>query len=261
MERYIDFISFQTRTSLLSRIRYKVGIISDLIIMLGTYIFIYFFQDVKYIANAYSASNEDASILILLGFIFWQFSVLALGFTKSGIEGDFKTGNIEMNVQSCYSLPLIYFIQMGINLMSDIIIVFIILLFTYFLNIRNSINILRILIALSFSIPSIVGMYGIGLIISGVVIREKNIGSLTIIIQTFLLFASNTLGAREGIINYIIPFSNGTSIARNFYLGRTSSTNIIISYLMINIIWFCIGYLFFNKSINKEKMQGSFDRY
>lgn len=261
MKRYVDFISFQTKTTLLSRMRYKVGIISDLIIMLGTYIFICFFQDPQYMAEAYSILSGDASILILIGFIFWQFSVLALGFTESGIAGDFKTGNIEMNIQSSYSLPFIYFIQMVVNLISNIVIVLIILLFAYFLNIRNSINILRILVCLSFSIPSIIGMYGIGLILSGIVVREKSIGGLIIIIQTFLLFASNTLGIREGIINYIIPFSNGTSMARNFYLGRSNDTSMIISYLVINLIWLCIGYFFFSKSIAKEKAHGSFDRY
>lgn len=261
MKRLFEFIKYMAKVTILTRIRYKVGILSDLLIMVGTYVLVFYSGGFKVMAEELSISNDKARVVVLIGFIFWQFSVYALGATKNSIEGDFRSGTIEAYVQSRYSLPFIYFVELIMGLVSNLIVVTAILLVSYFLNSGGDTQFARAVGSLIFVIPSIVGMYGFGLMLSAVVIKEKAVGSLTMIIQVLLIFASNTLQLSRGILDYIIPFSNGTTIARNFYLKQPIDLKLLLVYIVINAIWFLIGYSIFNMAINKERLIGSFDRY
>lgn len=170
MESYMDLVKMQIQVFLKNRIRYKVGCVSDLILLGGTYVFAYYFGNSQFIAEEYSTTIANGNILLLIGFIFWQFAVLSLGFTSASISSDSISGNMETKIQSVYPLQLLYFINLVAGLLSDVLVMFFIVSFTLFMNAGYDVDFARLLTVILFTIPNIIGMYGIGLIIGSIVI-------------------------------------------------------------------------------------------
>lgn len=261
MTAWLDLVYMQVKITFLSRIRYKVGLLSDFLVIAGTYLFVYFFGNGEFIGQNYSTTITNGNILLLIGFIFWQFAVLSLGFTSASISNDSATGNIESKIQSVYSLSSLYFIELVANLSTDIIIIFFMILFTTLLNFGSALSMSKLLVILLLTIPSLFGMFGVGLIVGAVVINQKRVGSLVIIVQTALLFLSNTLTVGFSNIIYLIPFTSGIDLARNYFMTNQFSISLLLIYIIVNIIWFIVGNSIFKKSILKERKISTFDRY
>ena len=102
---------------------------------------------------------------------------------------------------------------------------------------------------------------GIGLILGAICIHEKNIGSLVMIVQTLLLFVSNTLSPSRNDLVYLIPFSSGIEIVRNLYLQMDVNRNLLFICIMSNLFWGIIGILSFRYAVKREKENGTFDNY
>jgi len=255
-----DFILQELMMSFKSRIRYKIGIVSDLIVMTGTYFAVYLFQTGSPFEAFYDVTKKEASVLLLIGFLFWQFGVLALGFTTSLVSSDSSTGRLEIKVQSTPSIISIYFIQLIANFATSFLVPLVLVVITVLLG-GASINIVRLLLSIMIIIPSIIGMYGIGLIIAGIGLKEKKIKNFILIVQTVLIFVGNTLVPRENALISIIPFSLGIDIARDVYLHNYVSLQSVGIYVLVNLFWLIIGIKVFNKFLNTEKKYGSFDTY
>ena len=260
MNNTFEYIKQELVMTFKTRIRYKVGIVSDLVIMSLTYIFVYFFQTGLLLEIYYDTTKANGNILFLLGFLFWQFGTLSLGFTTSMITEESATGKLEMKMQGKYALSFIYFIKLLANLMTNILLFIFVILITLVLG-THDIDFLRLILSVLFTIPSILGMYGMGLIIGALTLKEKNISSFVIIIQTMLIFVSNAIAPIDYWIIKLIPFSQGIDLARNFYLGKTSEVIYYIIYISINLCWLLIGIALFNFFLKRERMYGSFDTY
>lgn len=118
-----------------------------------------------------------------------------------------------------------------------------------------------VIITYFVSLPSIVGMFGIGLIVGGIALIEKNLGQFVYIIQTGILLISNAVIPTETFISRLLPFSYGIDIVRNLYMGNGWDIKIIFRYFMLNIIWIIMGTRIFNHLLKKEKRFGAFNSY
>lgn len=133
--------------------------------------------------------------------------------------------------------------------------------FTVFTTNLDMRDVVILVLTVLISLPSLLGMYGMGLIFAGISICQKNTGSLILIIQTVLLILTNALApSRSGIVA-IVPFSVGVDIARNVYMGETVQIIMVLLYFLINIVWLGFGLLCFRKALRYEKRYGTFDNY
>lgn len=119
------------------------------------------------------------------------------------------------------------------------------------------------LIILSFviCIPSVCGMFGMGLFLGGITFIEKRIGQFVFIIQMIILFASNVLYPTNSFISKILPFSLGIDIMRAIYLNRSITIWEVAVYLAVNAIWFIVGAVFMTELLKKQKKRGVMDNY
>ena len=122
-------------------------------------------------------------------------------------------------------------------------------------------NIYAVLLSILLSIPSILGMYGIGLILGGISVKQKRLGSVVMIIQTGMLIVSNALSPTRNAVVGLIPFSLGIEIVRDVYMGQYVNPVTVIAYLLVNALWLLIGEVYFTKALKYERQYGAFDNY
>ena len=67
----------------------------------------FFCTDDQTLSNYYHLSVEKNSILLFMGYLFWQFASLTLGFSTSIITSEASEGVLEVKVQSVYNITLI----------------------------------------------------------------------------------------------------------------------------------------------------------
>jgi ABC-2 type transport system permease protein len=241
--------------------QYKVGLLLDIIVFTGTYFLIYILGIGQGFTSFYQIDKKSGDILILIGYIFWQNASTALGYSSAIITGECETGIFENRLQGKYSVEVTWFLRLMINCLMHIITYIGIFAYSMLVFKGNSSDFLYMLDALAISFPCLVGMYGIGLILGAICIHEKNIGSLVMIVQTLLLFVSNTLSPSRNDLVYLIPFSSGIEIVRNLYLQMDVNRNLLFICIMSNLFWGIIGILSFRYAVKREKENGTFDNY
>src|SRR5690625_755798 len=263
MTQLYNAIKIEAMLGIKSAFRYKVGIISDFIIFFTIYILAVFFGSVEGFLSSYvvNVSGVEGRILILIGVIFWQLSITALGFSSNIIRNSYATGTLELRLQSKVSPIFLIFIDVMINLLTSLAILGIVLVISYFYLDLFWNDVLKVLSSILVVIPSVIGMFGIGLFLGGLTLKEKNIGQFIMIFQGILLFVSNSIIPISNKIINILPFPLGIDITRLMYLNQHVPLNYISSYLLINSGWFILGIIIFNIMLRAERVRGSFDTY
>ena len=166
MQKYLELLKNQIILDIKERLCYRINLISDL----ALFTLIYF--AVFYLA-ASGESTAESRFLTLLGYIFWQFNAMALGYSTSTIRLEASRGTLELYIQSRYSIILLMGIRLMISLMISAVTMSGILVFSIAVHILNFSNLVFFLKALVLIVPSIIGMYGIGLMIGAVGLGEK----------------------------------------------------------------------------------------
>ena len=241
--------------------RYKVSIVSDFLLFTLMYIAIYYFNANTAFSSFYSLNETEGKVLVLIGYIFWQMSSTALGFSSSTIKNDANKGILELELQSKFNIIFIMLIQLFTYMVYSILSVLGIFLFMMITGNTSMQDLKMIFVSYIYCIPSVIGMFGMGLIMGGITLIQKSVGQFTFILQTALLFISNALSPTRPSIIYILPFSYGIDITRNAYLGGVIEINQIIMYISVNLLWLLIGTMIFNVCLKYIKRCGSFDTY
>ena len=261
MKKYLELFIMELKMMTLARWRYKMNMISDIIMIVGIFIIVFFCTDDQTLSNYYHLSVEKNSILLFMGYLFWQFASLALGFSTSIITSEASEGVLEVKVQSVYNIIFLYFIKLLVSLISNFLIfISLIAILPLFAEI-SLYDILYFLLIVIINIPSIIGMYGIGLMISSFTIKEKKGSNLVLIIQSLLIFISNVTRPLQMSVILLIPYSLGIELSRKLYSGISVLPYEIILYIFINIIWLVVGMYLFNRSLENTRRVGSFDTY
>lgn len=261
MKKYLNVIRWEMILAFKEYSRYRWGLLSDLLVFSGTFIAIYFFGVSSGFESFYLTNAGAANILVLIGYIFWQNSSAALGYCTSSITHESIRGIFEIRLQSKYPLEGVLFCRLISSCLVHLVTYVGIILFCGFCVGYNMRDILIIFLSILVSYPAIVGMYGMGLILGSVAICEKKVGSLTMVVQTVLLFLSNTLSPNRSNWIVMIPFSPGIEIMRKMYLKQTITPDLVGCYILVNIFWLILGCAVFRKALRHEKEFGAFDNY
>lgn len=261
MKKYYELLKIELRITFLSRLQYKVGMISDFIMIVGVFLIAFFFNEGSPLKIYYDISSNDENILFFIGFLFWQFSSLALGFSTSIVSSEASEGILEQKMQSSFKIQILYFIKLIINLLTNFLIILALIILMFFLTNLTIRDIVFFFVSIILNIPAIIGMYGIGLLLSTIVLKEKKSSSLILIVQTLLIFISNVMKPLDNIIVALIPYSLGIEICRKIYLELTVGWELWLGYICINLFWIMIGSFLFGRALKIIRREGAFDTY
>ncbi|RFA36186.1 hypothetical protein CAI16_05165 [Virgibacillus dokdonensis] len=261
MKEVYNALKVEALLGIKSAFRYKVGIISDFLIFFSIYVIAVFFGSGGGFVSSYDATGVDGRVLVLIGVIFWQLSISALGFSSSLVSNSYAIGTLELRLQSKISPIILMFVNVIINLLTGVAILGIVLVVSYFYLDLSFNDILNIMSSFIVVLPSMLGMFGIGLMFGGLTLKEKSIGQFLMIIQGVLLFASNSVIPLDNKIINLLPFPIGTDISRLIYLDEPISLGYISGYLLVNIGWLIVGVIIFNVMLRNERINGTFDTY
>ena len=234
--------------------RYRKSIISDIITFLALYLGIIIFNDASNFSDFYNVQISDGPILLLIGYIFWTVSNIALSYSSSIIVGDAKSGMLEVKLQGIIPYPVLSFFSVLVSIIESIIVLFFACLISLVIGYIEFTHIPFILLSIVLTIPS-------GLILAGFALKEKSIGQFVSIVSAILLFLSNTLILNLPNYIYIIPFTSGIDISRNLFSIGVFDSYLFIIYICVCSLWLVVGILIFNILLKKERTQGSFDSF
>ncbi|MDD6441530.1 MAG: hypothetical protein PUG71_05370 [bacterium] len=254
-------VKWETILSVKENISYKTSFYTDMMIFVGAFIAIYYMGVSSVFSSFYQVNREMGQILVLIGYIFWQNASAALGASSSIIHGELSRGSFEIRMQSVYRVPAIVFAKTVVTILIDCFSYLFIMLFCAVTMGFKVENIYIVMISVLLSFPSILGMYGIGLILGGISVKQKKLGSVVMILQTGMLIVSNALSPARNSYVCLIPFSLGIEIVRDVYMGNTVSIISAIAYCVINVFWLVIGEIYFSNALKYERRYGAFDTY
>lgn len=237
---------------------YKFSFFIDILIFFAIYSFV-ILSESGYKLSVYYSNDVTSKELILLGYAMWILSISAINTICSEIRQENIKGTLE---QKFMAVVPFQWLLMGKILSSSIIqiaeVSIILILSRIFFNFDLKINIAIIL----FIFISLVGMYGLSLVIGSIVINKKRIGQLNLIIQIALLFLSNVFTVSEiSLISKLLPLSLGNHLIRMSYSGSPINFKDILLLISVCIIWVLVGSMLFDRAINKVKMSGSLNLY
>lgn len=262
MQGLLEIVKISGLMEYKRRVNYKVSFVSELVIFIFAYLSIFIFTDSSTLQKIYQVSAPEASVLVMIGFIFWNFGVLALGKSSSSIQSDSSIGILENKIQSKYPITLLMFIETMVVVALNFVFILILILGTFlFVEIPLSKLLVTFIECCLLVLPAVIGMFGLGLIFSGISLVEKSIGQFIMIFQALLLFVANVTGPIEHSAQYITPYAFGVDLMRSLFSGQDFSIVTFILYLAVNLFWLLIGIGIFNFFLKKERLLGSFDTF
>lgn len=261
MKGLMSAVKWETILSIKESISYRVSFYMDMMIFVGAFLVIYYMGIGSAFSSFYEVNRVTGQTLVLIGYIFWQNASAALGASSSIIQAELARGLFEVRMQSKYKVSVVIFAKTLVMIVVDCFSYLLIMLFSAVTVGFEVKNIYAVLLSILLSIPSILGMYGIGLILGGISVKQKRLGSVVMIIQTGMLIVSNALSPTRNAVVGLIPFSLGIEIVRDVYMGQYVNPVTVIAYLLVNALWLLIGEVYFTKALKYERQYGAFDNY
>ena len=193
---------------------------------------------------------------MLLGYIAWSFSVAAISTVSSQITSELQRGTLFFKLNCKLPLQILY---IGDLVSAVFVQTFIIIVYSLVTHIVFGVQ-YYITGEIFFSLfVCTIGMYGIGLIIAGLSIYFKRIGSLTFLVQLCLLFITDTVPTISAITNVssVLPLTMCNAVIKNNFIENSPANNSLIYLCILSVVWFIIGYIIFELFIILAKRRGN----
>ena len=262
MKGFLNAVFQEVRLDLKESLQYRPGLLTDAAIFVGSFLAAFFLGSGSSLTSFYRADATQGIMLLLIGYLFWGNSSAALGYCTGTLQGEMERGIFEMRLQSRYPLTLLLFCRLLASTLLHFLVYGILLAAAALLTGSSPADggFLFFSLLLLF-LPCLAGMYGMGLIAGAVSLRAKKTGSLIFLIQTALLFVTNTLTPTAPGPLFLIPFCSGIDIARRLYLYGYASAGAWAGYLLINLAWCLLGNAVFGLCMRRERRTGAWDTY
>lgn len=239
---------------------YKMNFISEVITMLVLYISLLFMNSGSSLELFYSGGESGSKELLLAGYMLWSFSIMCINTMSDTISCEATSGTLEhkyMSIIPIGVLNLAIFVQSFIT--ESLIVAIILSISKIIFGISISFNIMSIIIIL----VTLVGMYGIGMILGGIALKEKKIGKIIFILQIVFLFISDTITNVSNTIEVskLIPLTLGNDLLRESITYGNISLNKLYALILISFVWIIIGTITFKVFEKKAKKDGLLGLY
>lgn len=243
----------QIELELKSTFRYRFSLLSDILIF--SLLMAFFISANIGMSFADKYNYQDHKTLMLSGYLAWTIAIAALSGSVQTVSSELTRGIFYRKINSKCSLTVLMFGNLLATMMIEILVVTVLLLIAYLVwNIAIPFTFLG-LIAI---FVNTIGMYGIGLIVGGLCVRYKRVGSITLIIQLALLVLTDTIptGNIMLYVTKVIPLTSCNEILRIAISGGNVTKPLIIL-ILSSIIWVFIGEIIFRFSIKSAKKRGN----
>ena len=156
--------------------------------------------------------------LVLLGYVAWIYAISAISNVAGSLQSELTHGTLYKKVSSKYPLQYLFGgLYVSSVLLETITIVIVVIISKFVWGIEFSFH-------PAFLVPILLeslGMYGIGLIVAGIAIYFKRTGTIVFLIQTALLFVTDTVPTSDAIlkITHYIPLTRCNEILRQIAVG------------------------------------------
>jgi ABC-2 type transport system permease protein len=202
----------------------------------------------------------NSKSLVLIGYLLWNFSTMAINTISSSISSEASRGTLEQKFMSIIPLHILLLGRIIYSILRQLIVVSIVLIISILLfNISISINLSSIFILAI----TLIGMYGIGLIFGGLTLKFKKIDNIVFITQTILLFVSDTLMIYSDSFSLIklLPITTGNDLIRKTLAGTGIGLSEYLILIIISLSWLLLGILIFNYFKKLSKIDGLLGSY
>lgn len=233
--------------------RYKFGMLSDIIVFgLMMSFFIVSDTGASY-AGEYGHANYKE--LMVLGYIAWTYATSALSTVTAIVSKELRQGTFYKQMNSKYPLQFLLggkFIS-G-ELLQTVITAILLIVAVIIFKIDFTLHPMLVLLV----VISTIGMYGIGLIIAGLSMFVKKTGSILFIIQTGLLFVTDTIPAADSVLSVtkLLPLTLCNMAMKQVVSGQ-SYIRTTLELTVSALAFLVIGIITFHVFINKAKKKGN----
>lgn len=261
MKGFFNAVFQEARLDLKEILQYRTGLLTDAAIFVGSFLAAFFLGSGSSLTSFYRADATQGIMLLLIGYLFWGNSSAALGYCTGTLQGEMERGIFEMRLQSRYPLTLLLFFRLLASTLLHFLVYGVLSAAAALLTGSSPADGGFLIFSLLLFLPCLAGMYGMGLLAGAVSMRAKKTGSLVFLVQTALLFATNTLTPSAPGPLFLIPFCSGIDIARRLYLYGHASADAWAGYLLINLAWCLLGNAVFGICMKWECRTGAWDTY
>lgn len=247
----IRAIGWEIKMDITSTFRYRFGMVTDIVIYSVLLIFFLLSNSGMSYQDVYHYDNYKE--LLVVGYLAWIYAVTAITSIAQIVSGELRQGTFYKKYNSVYPLQALLFGRMTAALMIQSIVVLVVLLATALFG-KLMIGIQPF--AIGAVLISTIGMYGIGLMIAGMSIFYKKIGSILYIIQLCLLFVTDTIPTSESI-TLILPLTLCNTVIRKSIAGITYTADFIklmVSAAAFLILGICVFQLYLRRARKKGNL-------
>lgn len=263
MKKYCYLFKVSIEKTFKELLRYKFNSISNILLLYV--VFMAMFLGVKSFGLDMGISPIDMGDTLegfVIGYFLWSIMMMSYEGIAYGIINDASRGTLEQLNMSGIKLSTIVILRSISELLTDLIISFI-LLFIIMITTKYRLQISLI----SIILPIFLGVFsilGIGLICGGLALIFKKIQSLLSIIQYFLI-AFIMINPNNTIIYNLIPFRPAADLVFQSMRDGISLTEYSFSNYGIlignSLLYFIIGLMIFDKCVNIAKSKGILGQY
>lgn len=239
---------------------YRMNFFSEVINMLLLYFSLIVMNSGSSLKSIYSNGKAGSRELMLIGYILWNFSNMAMNTMSSTVVCEATSGTLEHKYMSIIPIEVLNVATFVQSFILEVLIIAIILIISkVFLDVSIAFNITSIIILLI----TLIGMYGIGLILGGIALKEKKIGKIVFFLQIFFLFSCDTVAktSNKVVIKKLIPLTLGNDLVRESITYGNISLSKLCILILTSLIWLTIGIMVFKIFENKAKRDGKLGYY
>lgn len=239
---------------------YKMNFFSEIGTIIILYVLLIFMDSGTGLSYIYPSGNADSKQLLLCGYMLYNFSMMGLITASNTISSEAMSGTLEHKYTSIIPmsvLQLAIFVQSFI--IESIIAAVILVISRFFFHVSIPFSISSILIIIITS----VGMYGAGLILGGIALKQKRIGRIVFILQIVFLFVSDTIINISDSIKAarFIPLTVGNNLLRGLAAYGEFNWNEFFILILECALWLAVGIIFFKIFERKAKREGKLGTY
>jgi ABC-2 type transport system permease protein len=201
---------------------------------------------------------------LYIGFIFWFFASSIISEISITISSEKQMGTLEQLLVKPIKMQDILLVRMAVvNLFSLIKVCIIFILIKFTLPVEIIIN-TQIIIVL---IISFIGFTGLGYILASFTIIYTKTASFESVLSYILLFLSGGIISIDRlpkwlqIIGNTLPLNSGVELSRSLILCLQVTYEDWLKVVIINTIYFVIGYGAFSRVFSKSKIKGINNTY
>ncbi len=264
MSDYLRAVKAEVVREIKESFQYRTALLIDLVVLLLVYSGLLFSGRFTWIYRQYGGRLENSRGMMLLGYMFWSYSIYALSQMGNDVAGEASLGTLEQKFMGVVPIQLLLAAEaVGGSVVSSFLVAVLVVISTLFFRVNLEITVFAFLALL----VTLVGMYGLGFAIAGLSILVKRTGQLVFLLQILLLFLTGTflplsiMPSAVALFGKLFPLTWGIDVARASVAGSGGIASRWMWLLLTSAGSLAFGLFVFSWFCRKAREDGALGRY